>query len=137
MRPITPEQLVPQQTEYLILMEFLHKTVQIPTRIIPRSPSPSFNNNGSVLQNLTRKWVAQHIFTKAGKKLGLNDLLSRPNATIWKRSISNELGRLSDGIPGCVRSTKAVKLIYKKYVPKNKKETYANMVCDYRPLKEE
>ena len=63
--------------------------------------------------------------------------MSGPDAAIWKKSISNELGRLSDGIPGRVRGTKAVKWIYKNQVPRDKKVTYANMVCDYRPLKEE
>ena len=54
-----------------------------------------------------------------------------------EKSTSNELARLSDGIPGRVRGTKAVKWIHRQDVPRNKKVTYANMVCDYRPLKEE
>ena len=57
-------------------------------------------------QYLQPQWVAQHIFNESGKKLGLDDLLSGPYAAIWKRLISNELGRLSDGIPGRVQGTK-------------------------------
>ena len=71
------------------------------------------------------------------KKQGLENLLSGPDSTIWEKSISNELGLLSGGILGKVRGTKAVKLIYKKDVLSNKKVTYPNIVCDYRPLKEE
>ena len=50
--------------------------------------------------------------------------------------ISNKLGRLSDGIPGRVQGTKGVKFVYTR-CSKKQKVTYANMVCDYRPLKEE
>ena len=53
------------------------------------------------------------------------------------KMIGNELGCLLDGIPGRVQGTKAVWWIYKKQVPANKKVTDANMVCNYRPLKEE
>ena len=35
------------------------------------------------------------------------------------------------------KCTKAVKWIHKSEIPKNKKVTYANMVCNFRPLKEE
>ena len=80
--------------------------------------------------------MAQHIFDEAGKKLSLDALLSGPDKKIWKRAIINELGQLSEGIPGRVRGTKAFRWIHKKYIPIKKKVTYANMVCDYRPLKE-
>ena len=81
--------------------------------------------------------VLQHIFDDKGRKLSLDALLIGSDAAIWKKLTSNKLGRLSNGIPGLVRGTKAVKWIYKKDVPKNKKITYANMVCNFRQLKSE
>ena len=123
--------------------ELLNRPLRVPTITVPRSPFtqfvprppvPRFRSSQPVQQS---QWMAQHIFDDNGKKLNLDALLNGPNGDIWRKSISNELGRLSDGIPGRVRGTKAVKWIYKNQVPKNKKVTYANMVCDYRPLKEE
>ena len=47
--------------------------------------------------------VVQNIFDNQEKNL--DNLLLGPDSTIWKKSISNELGRLSDGILGRVRGT--------------------------------
>ena len=55
----------------------------------------------------------------------------------WLRLTANELGRLAKGIPGRVRDTECVVFVSKDKVPKNKKVTYANMVYDCRPLKDE
>ena len=82
-------------------------------------------------------WVAYHIFDDRGRKQSLNNLLKGSTATTWRRSTTNELGRLSQGIKGRVDGTNAVKFIKKSQVPKGKTVTYVNMVCDYRPLKEE
>ena len=57
-------------------------------------------------------------------------------AATWEISVANELRRLSNGIPGRIKGTKAIFWITKKQVPKGKKLTYTNMVYDYRPLKD-
>ena len=134
-RTVTPEPSEVPKNEGLSLMDFLRTRVQVPPRLTPRAPFPKINFKHT--EQPFPHLLAQHIFDEAGKKQSLDDLLSGPDEKIWKRSIGNELGRLSDGIPGRVRGTKAVRWIHKKEIPKNKKVTYANMVCDYRPLKEE
>ena len=68
--------------------------------------------------------------------MGLDALLEGPMAATWKLSIANEFRCLSHGIPGRIKGTKTIFWITKKQVPKGKKAVYANMVCDYRPLKD-
>ena len=106
-------------------------------RLIPKAPFPKIDFRRIHPLTYSPRYIANHIFNEDGKKLGIDALLQGPMASTWKRSTSNELARLSDGIPGRVRGTRAVKWIYKNEVPQNKKVTYANMVCDYRPLKDE
>ena len=80
--------------------------------------------------------VINHIYDEKGKKLGMETLLTDPKyKDIWNKSMSNELGRLAQGNKYGIKSNDAIDFIYKCEVPKEKKVTYANFVCDYRPLK--
>ena len=81
--------------------------------------------------------TANHIFDANGRRQTVDNLITGKMSKIWLRSVANELGRLANGIPNRVRGTNCVVFIPKSKVPKNKKVTYANMVCDYRPLKDE
>ena len=104
--------------------------------IIPRAPFPKiWNPVPSHIWNPSM--VAYHIFNKEGKKQSIDDLIKGPMQETWLRSTANELGRLAKGIPERVRGTECIEFIPKSKVPKGKKVTYANMVCDYRPLKDE
>ena len=68
----------------------------------------------------------------------MDKLLRGPTATTWWTSIENELGRISQGIiPDRVHGTNAINFIKKSEIPYGKTVTYSNMVCDYRPLKDE
>ena len=78
--------------------------------------------------------MPKHIFDK-GKKLSLDQLMKRDR--IWTVSLSNELGRVMQGVGGRIKGTDTMEFISKNDIPKNKKVTYANFVCDLRPLKEE
>ena len=51
--------------------------------------------------------------------------------------MSNELGRLTQWNNHGVKATDTMDFIKQEDVPKNSKVTYANFVCDYRPLKSE
>jgi hypothetical protein len=81
--------------------------------------------------------MANHIFTAQGKKQTIDQLLAGDDKDIWSTSTANELGRLSSGIIGRVKGSGTIHFIKRHTVPKNKKVTYANFVCDHRPLKEE
>ena len=53
----------------------------------------------------------------------------------WGLSLSNEIGRLSQGVRN-IRGNNAFTCLSKEEVSHSKKVAYANMVCNYRPLKE-
>ena len=82
------------------------------------------------------EWATKicHIYNDAGKKESIDSLLRGTNADIWSKSMSNELGRLAQGIND-IPGNDAMEFISLSQVPRDRKVTYANMVCDYRPLK--
>ena len=54
----------------------------------------------------------------------------------WTTSMSNELGRLASDVWDRMKSsTETIFSIHKHQVPAGRNVTYANKVCDYRPLK--
>jgi hypothetical protein len=80
---------------------------------------------------------AHHIFNSQGKKETMDSLLAGDDSTIWTQALSNELGRLAQGIHGRVVATDTIDFIQRSEVPTGKKVTYGNCICDYRPLKSE
>ena len=76
-----------------------------------------------------------HIFDSEGNKLSIDKLL-RQNPERWNNSLSNEIGRLAQGIRN-VKGNDVVDFVPISEVPKDKKVAYANMVCNHRPLKTE
>ena len=76
-----------------------------------------------------------HIFDSSGKKQSI-DMLLKTDPTTWKHSTSNEIGRLAQGVRD-VKGTDTIEFIPKSEVPKDKKVAYCNMICDYRPFKDE
>ena len=78
-----------------------------------------------------------HIFDEKGQKMTIDQLVRGKDGGQWNRGLENELGRLSNGISNRVTGSKTINFIHKADVPKNKKVTYANFICDYRELKDE
>ena len=78
-----------------------------------------------------------HIYNAEGKKETIDSLLEGPNKHIWHRSLSNEWGRLAQGNDAGIKGTDTIRFIPRSAVPQDRKVTYASMVCDYRPLKDE
>ena len=64
------------------------------------------------------------------------DALLAKDPDVWAPSVSNEIGRLAQGIRN-VAGNDATEFIHKHEVPNNKKVTYANMACDVRPKKDD
>ena len=111
-RSITPE--LPTQNSDKLPLNFMQP------KFVPRAPLPRMNFGGLHPFAFNPQWVVNHIFGGDGKKLSIDDLLRGPMATTWRKSTSNELARLSNGIPNRVRGTKAVRWIHKREVPKEK-----------------
>ena len=81
---------------------------------------------------------ANHIFHPiTGKKETLDSLLKGDDSVHWKRSLSNEWGRLAQGNDHGVKATDTIEFIAKSAVPSGRKVTYGSFVCDFKPLKEQ
>ena len=82
------------------------------------------------------KPIANNINCETTRKiLGYRDLI-KMDALLWKNSMCNELGRLSQGSKKYAR-TETIQFIFHKYKPKDIKATYVRAVCDIRPQKTE
>ena len=55
----------------------------------------------------------------------------------WNKGLSNELGRLTQSNATIVCCTDAMGFIHPISIPSSQKITYANFVCDHRPLQPE
>jgi hypothetical protein len=78
-----------------------------------------------------------HIYTAEGVKETIDTLLSGTNGKIWDTSLANEFGRLAQGNGDALAGTDTIDFIHRSDVPTDKKVTYGNFICDYRPLKSE
>jgi hypothetical protein len=118
--------------------------------LAPASPPPAAVDPSACAHSATHERYAHHIATlattppPAGKQGSLKKLLLGPDATIWERSLANEWGRLLPHGIGTSRPTTeqitgtgTVFFIPKSRVPKDRKVTYANFVCNIRPQKTE
>jgi hypothetical protein len=92
---------------------------------------PNFNTSNIEISTLN------HIYDDNGKKQTLEKLLNGPKPTRWRQALSNELGRLTQGNDAGVIHQDAMDFIFHNEIPNNAQVTYANFVCDYRPLKDE
>ena len=77
-----------------------------------------------------------HIYNEDGNRQSINKLLQGSNKMIWEKSLSNEIERLAQGIID-VLGNDTVDYIPKSEVPTTAIVTYANFICDFRPLKTE
>ena len=50
---------------------------------------------------------------------------------VWHTSLSNELGRVMQGVGSRIVGTDTMEFISKNQIPLNKKVTYANFICDH------
>ena len=75
-----------------------------------------------------------HIFNTNGHKESIDSLLKGSQSKTCSASLSNELGRLAQGINN-VRGNDVVDFIHKSDVSTSRVVTYTNMICDYRPHK--
>jgi hypothetical protein len=64
--------------------------------------------------------------------------LRKDNPERWNHSMANELGRLTSGVGDKMKTgNENIFYIKRSQIPKGRKVTYANAVCDYRPLKDD
>jgi hypothetical protein len=73
-----------------------------------------------------------------GQLLEYRHLVKGPDAKIWKKAFANDLGRLAQGVgTRMISGTNTVFFVHPSKIPDGKKVTYAKLVADLRPLKDE
>ena len=110
-----------------------------PTRLRSSNTNKTFKHRATLLLTATEifRASANHIYDKNGRKETVDTLIHGENKRIWIQALSNELGRLLQGNDAGVKSTDCMEFISKHEIPEGRKVTYANFVCDHRPLKTE
>lgn len=122
------------------------KTMQKPAHSTPKVPR--VKNTKKPFQEPTEQ-LAQHAshlihhqlnhinHPVTGKKQSYTKLLiAEPDR--WNTGMANELGRLAQGVGTRMPTgTNTIFFIKKDDVPTGRTTTYANAICDYRPMKEE
>ena len=91
----------------------------------------------AVMHMAHQEQLNNHIYNDDTGKRETFDTLLRADPDRWGRGMGNELGRLAQGVGTRMKGTDTIFFIPKSQVPAGRKATYANAVCDHRPLKEE
>ena len=96
-------------------------------------PTPKTSPNYMIENN---EFKINHMYDNTtGRKQSIDSLL-KSNPKIWEIALSNELGRLAQGIRD-VTGNNVMDFIKHTEVPKDRIVTYSTMVCDICPLKTE
>ena len=75
--------------------------------------------------------------------LTLDGLLQGQDNNMWSTSLTNEIGRVSQGvgrnrpIKERIKGTNTIFFICNRHIPRNVKITYVNFICDIKPHKTE
>ncbi len=75
---------------------------------------------------------------ETGKLLNYRKLMRHPkHKKGWQIYSANEIGRLTNGIGGCIKGTNTIKFIHKVEMPKEwqRDVTYGQFVCNVHPEK--
>ena len=111
----------------------------IPQNTSPPPPTHSYNLRPRNRPRLTEAEtnLCNHIYdATTGKKLTYRQL-KKQNPTIWNPSMANELGRLAQGVKNRIKGTNTIHFVPRTSIPTTATVTYARVVPDYRPLKDE
>ena len=90
-----------------------------------------------------RHWTCPVYHEDTGVKQSIDLLLKGTDSPRWIRSLSNELGRLAQGIGqqrdahDKMEGTNTIVFVNRHQIPTNAKITYANFVCDIRQHEKE
>ena len=144
LKPFAHYPPAPMPRKHLPIFPPVRKPILYPTSRYNHHHGTHFRNfavqhlsSTSTAAKVRAQHSLQHIFNESGKKETMDSLLAGKDSAIWWKALGNELGRLSQGIGDRVVGTETLEFIHRSEVPSNKKVTYANFICDHRPLKEE
>ena len=144
----TNTQKLPRVMDSIKKLSSKNKAYNEPPSVAPTlSPMPPLQNllnahikSLNITDNMAipQSLLLNHVYDKNGKKQSLDMLLANPETKpIWASGVENELGRLAQGFEDRVQGTNTIFFVQKHEIPKDRKISYANFVCNYRPLKSE
>ena len=100
----------------------------------PKNVRKNKNSCKNEQLNQTKNTMSiNHMFNNSTRQQSIDKLL-KINQEIWSTALSNEVGRLAQGVQD-IEGNNVIDFITFSEVPKDRIVTYANMVCDIRPLK--
>ena len=120
--PIEPKETAPQQNP----RQYLDSTTTTPRR-----------HKYNTRLNVAKHGVNSIVDEESGKSLEYRHLIQHPkHKQVWSKSMSNELGRLTQG-NGRVGGTNTMYFIPYEDIPHDRRKdvTYARIVVDYRQQK--
>ena len=80
--------------------------------------------------------MINHLYDNKGVKQTLDILLANPKTEpIWAPGVENERGQLAHGFQNHATGTDTIFFVNKNEIPKDRKISYANFVCNYRTFK--
>ena len=77
------------------------------------------------------------IDANSGQSLNYRQLSCGPDKEVWIQSLSNDLGRLAQGVGTRIKGTSTIFFMSKSKVPAGRTVTYGSLVSTIRPHKEE
>ena len=122
--PIEPEETAPQQN---------------PRQCFDSPPTTPRQHKYNTRLNVSKHGVNSLVEKDLGKSLEYRQLIQHPkHQQVWSKSMSNELGRFTQG-NGRVGETNTMFFIPYEDIPHDRRKdvTYAKIVVDYRPHKQE
>lgn len=115
-----------------------------PTNNLAQATTPSMMSDAEIEASYSHH-IAAHVHCPVtGRKLNIRKLRKGPEGATWTRSLANEWGRLLHKGIGQnrpaherVEGTGTCFFVTKESIPKDRKISYGNFVCDIRPQKAE
>ena len=73
-----------------------------------------------------------------GKNMEYRYLIKDPSTSAtWTRSTTEKFGQLIEVLKRGITGIQMIKMVHRRYTPKDRKVTYKRFMCDFRPHKEE
>ena len=125
-----------KQLSRSITQDCILSTVEISTAKISASAASQRKYPKQILNEI----ASAVLDVETGEMMEYRHLMQNPKyRKDWGYSFGNEVGRLAQGMPGRVTGTETMKFVTMTDIPSERRRdiTYARIVCNYRPQKEE
>ena len=95
------------------------------------------------IHHTPQEWEYPVFHPNTGHKQSVDALLKSQDQSTWLTSLTNEIGRLSQGVgqnrqlKDKIKGTNTIFFVQRNKIPRKAKITYANFICDLKPYKAE